>query len=189
MKAGNEAIRLAIIMVLMMVSVPLLQALIIACNRSNMDYLADKTVISSSRDVIRAQDYMMSLNAAQVILMPEVNDNYCPPSGNIIFVKDMNISRNNLLQARNTTIIPNQSRIDFTSAGYSVRKGTRRQTWIFETSGVGPWIQGSTIPEEYKHSNEFLWIGHVNQSVTPSGEGMSVDRVWVFSSKTPYGTW
>ena len=185
MKAGSEIIRLVILMVFMMACAPLIQMMVYACNRSHMSYLDDKTVISSQRDSITARDYMLSLNAAQVLLLPEVNDDYCPSSGNVIFVKSTTVTRNNLASIR-TNSVPKSS-LDMASPNYKVRRGVIRNDWLQGDNGAGLWI--NSLGDSIRTSNDYVWIAHVNQKTTDSGMGMKVDKTWVISNVIPYGTW
>lgn len=86
---GSGFLELVVIMVFLMASVPLLISLV--NNRSDYSYLEDKSMTtyvvehSSAETVIDATS--LKLNAAQVIFLPVVNDNYCPYPGNVTFLE------------------------------------------------------------------------------------------------------
>ena len=185
MKAGTETISLVIIIVFLMAAVPLMQAMIRSCDRSKMDYLNDKTIITSTRDEIKPRDYMLSLNTAQMLLMPEVNDNYVPKDGNVMVVKNTSVTRSQLVNIRSNSIA--RATIDYTSPNYRIRKANRRNVWMFESSGIGPWLQ--SLSTDLTKDNEYRWIMHVNQATTDVGNGVTRDRFWVISNVIPYGSW
>lgn len=86
---GTSIIELVIVMVFFMSAVPLL--VILMSQDSSLDYLEDKSMLSYAADYDTSDQMIdattLRLNAAQVMYLPIVNDNYCPAPGKVVFLE------------------------------------------------------------------------------------------------------
>lgn len=88
---GTSIIELVVIMLFLMAGVPFL--IMLVGKKSDYSYLQDKSMTTYETEYYTSDSMVdatsLRLNAAQVIYLPYVNDNYCPYPGNVTFLETL----------------------------------------------------------------------------------------------------